>query len=130
MEKFVKQSGFTIIEVLAATAMVGVSLVFLLTSLSSVTFGNAQLKERSEAVRGMYNYAALYAMDPSSNSIPFVNNSTSRTILPSIAPVETRVTSIVRSNASARVSIHTINFTYSDISGLPVTNFIRVVAPR
>lgn len=122
-----KRGGFTLIEVLTATAMLGISMVFLVTSLGSISFGNSQLNLRTAAVRGMNNYADLYRIGPNSTNPPFVTTSNNvKTIAPGVSKVETRVEGVDVATTDG-VQVHTIRFAYSDISGLPVTNSIPVV---
>lgn len=59
-----KNSGFTLIEVLAATAILGISMAILLSSMSTVSIGAEQLARGSKVTRAIYNTADVYRLQP------------------------------------------------------------------
>jgi prepilin-type N-terminal cleavage/methylation domain-containing protein len=132
MREFNK-SGFTLIEVMAATAMLGIALVFLLSSLGSAAFTNSQLIKRSQAIRGMYNYADLYRMQPNASAAAYGSyafvDPTNRHILSTIAPLPTKVESAgpIATNTTLGYVVHKLDFSYTDVDGLLKTNSIKVL---
>jgi prepilin-type N-terminal cleavage/methylation domain-containing protein len=56
--------GFTLIEVLAATAILGVSMAILLSSMSTVNIATEQLARSARVTRAIYNAADIYRLQP------------------------------------------------------------------
>jgi len=147
-----RNRAFTLIEVLAATAMLGISMTFLLTCLSTVNVGSTQLGLRGQALRAMYNAADIYRFNPmtslgTSGATPINTAVTSTpTIVQNVsgaAGPEWRVNPIYAGQADVRLvrvrkvappvgvtlpyDVHELDFAYEDVDGMDRYKTVKVV---
>ena len=101
-----KFKGFTIAEVLAATAIVSISIVVLLQTISMVNYQDAQVNKRMAVARVMAQDMDLFARQPSLNSSTYVS------------PIQ--VTRTVTAVTNSSLVQYNLSYTYNDVSGQPV----------
>jgi prepilin-type N-terminal cleavage/methylation domain-containing protein len=148
------KKAFTLIEVLAATAILGISLAVLLASMSNVTIGADQLSLRTDVVRAMFNAADLYRLQPLSRTPTLIGGTfnwianagnTASTATPWIASIagnrwlikadiagfanpEVQLVSVSEVNlGSAPYRKHVLTFRYQDTDQTPREKSLAVV---
>jgi len=96
-------SGFTIIEVLAATAIMAVSMVAMLQSISMVTLRDAELNRDTAAKRIMYDDADRFSRLPGAQFLP-----------PTLLPMSR---SVATNTVGANYAKYTLTYRYTNSVG-------------
>lgn len=96
--------GFTIIEVLAATAIISISMVAMLQSISMVTLRDSELNRDTAAARIMYADADRFARLPGAQFLP-----------PTALPMSR---SVVTNAVTATYTRYTLTYMYTNAVGV------------